>query len=300
MAKPARRPRTGRRDPTRFVLAEDFLARLERLVAGVNAARGREESGARARSAGGGDEFVGHRSYRPGEDLRDFDWELLARLERPFVRIRRREAGQRWSVLLDTSASMGLGEPGKLQLAAEVATAIAFSGVAAGAITTLLAFNGDPASSAVESLRLRKRGDLAAWIAFLEARRAAGSRSTRGLAADPRAAADRTFAVGDLLDLEPVDLLALARRGRAVTAIRVLAPHELAPSPDDGVEWLDPESGERVDLRAGAAAVAAYSLALERRLDAWRETFARHGQRTSVWSSDSPFEDPAREALRGT
>lgn len=300
MATGAPMPPTGRRDPARFQTPGDFLARLERLVAGVSAARGREEAGARARSAGGGDEFVGHRPYRQGEDLRDFDWELLARLERPFVRVRRREAGQRWSVLLDTSASMGLGEPGKLQLAAEIATAIAFCGIAAGAVTTLLAFAADPGSSAVEALRLRKRGDLAAWFGFLEARRAAGARSTRGLAADARASADRTFAVGDLLDLEPADLLALARRGRAVTAIRVLAPHELAPSPDEGIEWLDPESGERVDLRAGEAAVTAYSLALERRLEAWRDTFARHGQRTSVWSSDTPFEDPARTALRGT
>jgi uncharacterized protein (DUF58 family) len=283
-------------DPARVAFAADFLARLERLVAEVSAARGREDAASRARSGGGGDEFAGHRPYQPGEDLRDLDWELYARLERPFVRLRQREAGERWTVACDTSASMGLGEPGKLQLAAEVATAIASCGLAAGATTELVAFS--PAG-AIESIRLRKREDLGAWLAFLEARRAVGARSTRELVADPRSGrCTRLFAVGDLFDLEPGDLLVRAARGRSVSAVRVLARHELAPRQSEGTRWSDPETGDELDLRVGGAALEAYSRALERRLEAWRASLARHGQRGWVWTSDAAFEDVARAVLR--
>jgi len=282
-------------DPTRAVLEERFLARLQRLAVRVAAARGRDETGQGAFAGERGDEFAGHRPYRAGEDLRDFDWELYGRLERGFVRVRRRTAGERWAVLLDTSASMGLGAPGKLQLAAEVATALAFAGLDAGATVALLS-HGE--SGGVEAVRLRKPRDLGAWLEFVHARRARLTRPTRELLADRRAnAASRVFVVGDLLDLAPADVLALARRGRRVAAVRVLAPHEVAPAAEEGVEWLDPERGERLDMRVGDEALGAYERALEARLEAWRIAFARHGQRCVAVRSDADFEDVARRVL---
>ncbi len=282
----------GRRsDPRRVRFAADFLPRLERLVAVLAAARERDEGGARGRGLGGGDEFVGHRAYRLGEDLRDFDWELYARLGRPFVRVRRREAGERWCVLLDTSASMGVGQPGKLQAAAEIASGIAFLGLRAGASTTLLDASG-------AALSLRKRTDLAAWFAFLETRVADGTKGVRELLADRRVdAASRLFVVGDLLDCEPSDVLPRAQRGRTLHAVRVLAPHELAPRLADGVEWIDPENDERLDVRVGAEVLEAYARALTARLEAWNTSFARRGQRHSTWSSATPFEDVVRAVL---
>ena len=105
--------------------APDYLGRLERLGARLSAARQRREGGGAARLAGGGEEFVGYRPYRAGEDLRQLDWDLFARLDRPYVRISRREAAELWTIHVDASASMGVGPPGKLQKVAEVAGAIA-------------------------------------------------------------------------------------------------------------------------------------------------------------------------------
>ena len=105
----------------------DFLARLARCTARLRAAGGRREGGAGGLQAAGGLEFLGYRPYRPGESARALDWGLYARLDRPFVRLARRESGERWALLLDASASMGVGRPGKLQAAAEVAAALGAS-----------------------------------------------------------------------------------------------------------------------------------------------------------------------------
>ena len=291
MAPRTREPDGRQEDSTRVRFARDFPARLERLVGALAAARERDDGTAHGRSLGQGDEFVGHRPYRPGEDLRDLDWELYARLERPFVRVRRRAAGERWCVLLDASASMGLGVPGKLQLAAEVATGLAFIGLRAGALTTLIASGG-------AACVLRKRADLGAWMAFLESRAAAGSQGVRELAGDHRVdACTRLFALGDLFDCEPGDLLPRASRGRSVSGVRLLALHELAPREREGVEWVDPESGERLDLRVGAGALDAYARALRSRLELWASSFARRGQSCSCWPSDTPFEDVVRAVV---
>jgi uncharacterized protein (DUF58 family) len=276
----------------------DFTARLERLVARVALARDVREGAGRLHVAGGGEEFVGHRPYRPGEDLRDLDWTLLARLDRPFVRVRRREATQHWAIVLDASASMGVGQANqarssKLQRAAEVATGIAFSGLRAGATSALFV-----AGDALEVARLRKRGDLALWLDFLAGRAARGARGADACFADSRlAAAQRVFVVGDQLGYEPRAVIALARRRREVAVVQLLAPRELAPKVDTGVEWFDPESGERLDLALDGATVDAYERALETRLEVWRATCARHGVFHRCFSTASAFEDVVRAVL---
>jgi uncharacterized protein (DUF58 family) len=275
--------------------APGFVRRLAELSARLSAASSREEGAGRSVLAGAGDEFVGHRPYRPGEELRHVDWALLARLDRPFVRVHRREAGERWWILLDASASMGLGEPGKLQRAAEVASGLAVVGLRSGARVRLVASDGG-----FPSFELRRRSELRGWLAFLEGRRAAGEPGLRALVDHARARIERgtgrVFLIGDLLDLEPREALSLARPGRELVAVQILAPHELAP-PEGDVEWLDPEGGARVTVALDERSRVAYAQLLEARLEAWRSSFARHRAAYGSWSSAVPFEEIVRGAL---
>ena len=281
-------------------LAPDFLSRVERLAATLAAARERREGAGRGALAGGGEEFVGYRPYRPGEDLRRLDWSLLARLDRPFVRVTRREAGERWAVLLDASASMGVGPPGKLQRGAEVAGALACLGLRLKATVDVLVSDAGERGA----LSLSRRRDAAALVRFLDGRRAAGSGGVRELVAAARryAEAGRVFVVGDLLDVEPRELLGLGRRGRELLAAQLLAPVELEPrelgSEVGAVDWWDPEGGERLELALDARAVDEYEARLEARLEAWRSTCARHGVSYGVWSTRVEFEDVVHGLLR--
>jgi uncharacterized protein (DUF58 family) len=295
MFERARNPEESERSAVHF--APDFVARLEGLTARVRAAREREEGPGAHGQLGGGEEFVGYRPYRPGEDVRDLDWAAYARLDRPYVRVRRRETSERWAVLLDASASMGVGRPHKLQRASEVAVALAFCGLRTGATASVFIASAD-SSRAAEMLRVRVASDLARCIAFFEGRTAHGTRGANAAFADPRLArAGRVFVVGDQLGYEPRDVLALARRGRALTVVQILATHELAPAAASAVEWLDPESGERLELALSPDAIGAYSHALEARLDLWRTTCARHGIAQRCFASTSAFEDVVRAVL---
>ena len=272
--------------------APDYPRRLERLVGRVAAARGRREGPGRTGLSGVGEEFVGYRPYRPGEDLRRLDWQLLARLDRPFVKVSRREAGERWALLVDTSASMGLGRPGKLQLAAELVGGLAFLGLAGGARVRLIA------SSDGEELELERRCELPAWLSFLEGLAAGGERGLAGWAGHPRlAGADRLFLVGDLLDAPGAAVSGWLRRGRELDVVQVLAGEELAPPRAGVVGWIDPETGERLELEVDGAALASYQRGLEDRIGSWRGSCARHRAGFALVRSDAAFEDAVAEVL---
>jgi uncharacterized protein (DUF58 family) len=279
----------------------DFPRRLERFAARLSSARERREGAGAASLSGGGHEFIGYRPYGRGEDLRALDWSLLARLDRPYVRVLRRDAGERWLVLLDTSASMGVGPPGKLQRAAEVCAALASLGSRLGAEVRVV--DVGPRRDAGRWVRAAKRAEIADVLAFLAARRAEGALAEHAFAREvPSAArASRVFAVGDFLPRAPSDVLALATRGRDVFAVQILAPHEL--NPDGGgrreafAEWWEPEADRRVVAALDAQACARYAVELERQLDAWRAACAERRVHCSCSTSALAFEEVTLRAL---
>ncbi len=192
---------------------------------------------------------------------------------------------------------MGAGPPGKLQRAAEVAGALALLGARLGADVTLLASDAGER----DRFELARRGDPRGLVRFLDGLRASGSGGARDLLRHPRRfdAAGRVFLVGDLAGLEPRAFLELARRGRELVALQVLAPFELEPDLAGGeaVEWWDPEDDARLALRLERATVEAYLARLEESLERWRQAAARHGARFGCSSSASPFEAIVTRAL---
>ena len=73
----------------------------------------------RARTRGAGLEFHEYRHYQAGDDPRSIDWTVEARLRQLVVRVSRAEGHLRLHVLIDGSASMGVGTPDKLACARE-------------------------------------------------------------------------------------------------------------------------------------------------------------------------------------
>lgn len=258
-------------------------------MARVRGARERREGAGNATLQGVGAEFVGYRPYRPGENLRALDWNLYARLDRPFVRVARREASESWAILLDASASMGVGVPGKLQAGAELATALAGLGLGLGASVELI-ISGD----APRSMLVRKKVQLPGWLSLLEQVRASGTAGLGALIENPARfrSAGRVFAIGDLLDVESRALFSLARRGRELLCAQVLAPEELAPDEAaSAVVWVDAESGERHRLELDRGIREGYERELGEALEAWRAAAARHRVGFGSFSSDTPFEE---------
>jgi len=288
------------------VFKGDFLARIGAFATQLAAAREREEVGRRRTLQGDGQEFVGYRPYRPGEDLRRFDWELLARLDRPYVRVHRSEAREDWWIAVDASASMGVGEPGKLQSAAEAAVASTAVGLRLGARITLV-LSGSAGQA--RPLSLTRTEDLGRALATLGAAQAGGQGGLEELVSHQghRAYArrcGRLFLLGDFLDVDPADVLRMLGGRRRMHLGQVLAPEEWDPAAgaraDPGTsEYVDPESTARgrvgADPRRG---LERYEQSLDAFITRWSGVAAAHGVSHRAWSSADAFESFLPDLLR--
>ncbi len=73
-------------------------------------------------------EFVEHREYGPGDDLRHIDWKVWGRLDRYMIKRYEEETNITAVILLDASASMGYrsGERSKFETGAYAAAALSY------------------------------------------------------------------------------------------------------------------------------------------------------------------------------
>ncbi len=78
---------------------------------------------------GQGMDFEEVREYAPGDEIRSIDWNVTARMDRPFVKIYREERELTLMLLVDLSASGSFGSTAesKRELAAEIASVLAFA-----------------------------------------------------------------------------------------------------------------------------------------------------------------------------
>jgi len=270
--------------------APDFAKRLERFLPRLSAARDKREGSGRTKLAQGGEEFVGYRPYQPGEDLRQLDWNLLARLDRPFVRTTRREASEQWSILLDASGSMAVGAPGKFGRAAEVVAALASLGLRRG-VRVIVRVSGAP--DGAREFVAQRRSALSGLLAFLEGQRAEGQGGFETLLSSgvSRRGMGRVFCVSDYLGVDPAALLSLKSRGREVCALQILSPSELHPRENGWVEWADAETGERVRLMVDAGMRREYDRRLEEWLGKWRSACTQHRVLHGIWDTRIEFEE---------
>jgi uncharacterized protein (DUF58 family) len=73
-------------------------------------------------------EYLDHRAYSPGDEIRSLDWKILARTDRYFVKLFQDETNLRAYVLLDCSRSMTFksGKLSKLEYGSYLAAALSY------------------------------------------------------------------------------------------------------------------------------------------------------------------------------
>jgi uncharacterized protein (DUF58 family) len=104
---------------------ERLLLRLEWRV--LRRIDGRLQGNYRTAHSGSGTDFTGLREYLPGDDARHIDWNVTARLSEPQLRVFTEDRELTVWLVLDRSASMELGAPGrgKQDVLAELAIVLA-------------------------------------------------------------------------------------------------------------------------------------------------------------------------------
>ena len=248
-----------------------FLRKLEHLeLLARKVFRGHLRGEHASRRRGSGVEFFDFRRYRPGDDVRYVDWNIYSRLDRLFLKLYTSEEEVTLHVLVDTSASMGFGEPVKLDHARRVAAALAYIGLANRDRVGVETF-ADALGPALPPLRSKRQmPTVLAYLASL----AAGGR-TRFARAMREAAArlgkpGLVVVISDFLgdDGAAEGLAALRNRGHEVVALQLLGEDEIDPPLDRALELVDAEDGSALRVTVDVELRELYRARLAERLDA--------------------------------
>lgn len=249
---------TGRNDSRLF--DETFLRALDRLVLVSKRARaGQLQGERRSPKRGQSVEFADYRQYATGDDFRQIDWNVYARLERFFLKLFIEEEDLTVHLLVDTSASMDWGEPNKLDHARRLAGALGYIALAGLDRVTVSSFGTAPA------LFPAHRGKQAApqLFAFLQDLEAAGATN---LATSLRRYAQAArnpgplLLISDLFDPEWQEgLRALLARRFDITVLHLLAPQEVAPDLAGDLRLRDVERGAELEVTVDAALLQRYA-----------------------------------------
>lgn len=279
---------------------EAFLRRLEQLeLASRRLTAGRMKGERRSIRRGQSVEFADYRNYTHGDDLRQLDWNVYARLEKLFIKLFVEEEDVTVHILVDASRSMDFGEPNKLAFARRAAGALAYLGLA-HLDRVSVAFLGEGRAVTLRPLRGKSR--VFEVFRFLAEPRA--ERLT-GLAAAARDYAGRLrgrgplILISDLMDPGYADALRdLAGTRCQLSVLHVLAPEELDPDVPPDARLVDNETGAGIEVTGDDDLVDRYRT----RLAEWQEELAtfcsrRGGAYVSV-PSDLDLADLLFDVLR--
>jgi uncharacterized protein (DUF58 family) len=208
---------------------------------------------------GRGMEFEEVREYVPGDDVRAIDWNVTARMQRPFVKEFREEREMVVMIVVDISQSSDFGTVGqtKAELAARLAAMQAFAATRNNDKVGLLLF-----TDRVELYLPPKKGRGHIWRVIREIlhhqRHGSGTDVAGALAFLQKVMRSKAvvFLISDFLDVaEWQQPLRLSARKHDLIAFVVSDPreHEL---PDVGfVAVEDAETGQRAWLDTGSGSV---------------------------------------------
>lgn len=281
-----------------MLLEPAFLEKLERLRL-LTRRRVRGATGERrSKAVGRGVEFSDHRAYQVGDDWRYVDWSIYARLDRLFVKLFEHEEEADVYLVLDASASMGFGNPPKLEYAKRLAAAVGYVGLSNGERVGAVALHG-PDLHALPPRRGRAHAHH--LFRFLESERAEGPTRLEDAA---RAFAPRhrgvAVVVGDLLD--PAGFQGFLRRllhaGLEVFVVHVLAEEDLQPPQWGELTVVDSETGEAVDVTVDAQLVGELAAQRDAFLEEARAFCARCGVAYVRATTALPVEDLVLRYLR--
>jgi uncharacterized protein (DUF58 family) len=286
-------------DPT--VFDEGFLRQLERLLLLLRSpVRGGLKGGRRSVKRGQSVEFADYRDYTLGDDLRQLDWNVYARLEKLFVKLFVEEEDVTITLLIDASASMATGRPEKLLFAKRAAAALGYIGLASEDRIAVSALGG---RASRRQTALRGSGRVFRLLSNLSAIQPADG-PTDLVAAARHAAAQLhgrgvVVLMSDLLDPAADRVIReLAATRSELIILHILSPDELDPQLEGDLRLVDTETGNGVDITADLATLDAY----RSRLKAWKESFADLAARRRAsyvdLSSDVPLNDLIFAELR--
>ena len=247
---------------------------------------------------GRGMAFSEVREYQYGDDVRNIDWNVTARLAHPYVKVFEEERELTVMLLVDVSGSNRFGTHSqfKEELAAEVAATLAFSAIANNDKVGVLLF-----SDRIEKFIPPKKGRshilriIRELITFRPQSGGTDIALALGYFQNVIKRRCTAFLLSDFYDRGYSDALKLTAGKHDLVALRLVDRREVGMANLGMVKFYDPESTETVWVDTGSAAVrravdartAAHSREVE-------ETMRRYGVDMATMYTGEDFVKPLR------
>jgi uncharacterized protein (DUF58 family) len=251
---------------------------------------------------GRGMEFEEVREYTPGDDIRDIDWNVTARMGHPFIKLYREERELTIMLLVDVSSSGLFGTVTQLknELAAELASVLAFAAIKSNDKVGLVIF-----SDHVEKYIPPKKGRSHVWRVIKEVL----EHQPRSTGTDIGAALNYlstvcrrravVFLISDFIARGYEAALRVTNKKHDVIAINITDPRERELPGVGMVALEDAESGETLLVDTADEQVRkAYRLLAEEKFQQRLSTFkAAHIDYLDI-RTDTPYIDTMLKFFR--
>jgi len=275
-----------------------FLERLERLtifwqksfaglVGGHNASR----------FAGGGLEFLDHRNFQQGDDLRAINWRAYLRLDKLFLKMFQIEPRVPVQILLDTSASMTVGASSKFDYARKLAASLAYVGLVRLDTLAIMPF----ASRLGEGKRCgggrHRFSPVMDYLAALEPGGASNFHEVVREFMSARAQRGLVIVISDFLDDAEEDrsceraLQYLVDFGHELTLVQIWDEADRVPPWSGELDLIDAETGANLRVEFDDAARARYTRAFDEFSTGLQQLALRNGGRYVSVSTSRTLDD---------
>ncbi|MBN2503624.1 MAG: DUF58 domain-containing protein [Anaerolineales bacterium] len=248
-------------------------------------------------------EFADYRDYVPGDDLRRLDWNVYARLDRPFIKLLEEEEDLAVHVLLDASRSMEWGEDGlnKFTYARQLTAALSTIALATGDRLTVKVLRATDRN--LQFGPARGQHNLMRLLEYLQAQEAAGQTDLNQALRNYALTALRpglAVLISDMFSPNGYEdgFTQLLSRGYEVILIHLLSPDELDPPLAGDLQLVDVETGATQDVSLDGAIRRGY----RQRLQTWQGEIQAYCNRRGIHylqrSTDIPWDKFVLSDLR--
>jgi uncharacterized protein (DUF58 family) len=252
--------------PEEPLLDREFLERLERLtIRWQQSFAGLVGGHNRSHFAGGGQEFLDHRHFHDGDDLRAVNWRAYMRLDKMFLKMFQIEPRVPVRMLLDTSASMAAGSGEKFLFARRLAAALCYVGLVRLDTIQLLPFStkvreGKTAGGGRHRYR--------AIAEFLQSIKSEGVTDFLGVVRqflNENPQRGLVIIVSDFLDDSGCEkaIQYLADYGNELMLVQLWSDEDRTPPWSGEVDLVDAESGSHLRIQVDADARRRYTEAFD-------------------------------------
>jgi uncharacterized protein (DUF58 family) len=279
----------------------ELMGQLERLeLVTRKIFRGRMKGERRSKRKGQSVEFADFRNYVAGDDLRQIDWNLYARLDKLILKLFLEEEDLHFYTLIDASPSMGFGDPTKLEYAKRIAAALSFIGLVKSDRVCIETLG--------QSIRQRGpilRGRRSVWR-MLEQLEAIEPGETASLSDGVKRFCLRNrgrgivVLISDLMDkqgYEPALRYLMAQRVD-VYVIHVLSQEEIDPDVKGDLKLVDCEDDDVAEITVSAPLLARYKRTLDAFTSGAQEFCNRRGMNYLLATNQLPVKEMMTRYLK--